>query len=274
MRKSLIALVFLLLCLLASPWLTPVKTQGIDHFVFSEIGTQAAGMSFNVTIMAQDSSGKLVTSYNGTPTLMCSAGSTNPSSTIGGFSSGVWTGAILVVTAGSGVTITATDGSHSGVSDRFTVNPIITVTQSAHGFITPQTTAVNYGTTQNFTITPLAGYFIDTVVVDGSSVAVPYTSGMLYSFSNVRESHSIAATFETANTTPPATSEIPTLAPIQTATPSQMSPPLPIPTTSSSQPTPTDQQQATEVPAQIFAMMITAMIATVGLVLFMLKKRR
>jgi len=63
-----------------------------------------------------------VTSYTGTPTLSVSTG-TISSTTSGVFSSGAWTGMVKVNSGGSGVTITATDGSHSGTSNSFTVNP-------------------------------------------------------------------------------------------------------------------------------------------------------
>ena len=50
----------------------------------------------------------------------------------------------------------------------------ISVTQVAHGTISPETTNVNYGGSQTFTITPQTGYHITDVIVDGASVgAVP-----------------------------------------------------------------------------------------------------
>ena len=83
----------------------------VDHFVFSSVGSQVAGTSFPITVTAVDASGATVTSYSGTPTLTYSAGSISPSSATGGFTAGVWSGLVMVTVAGSGVTITATDGS-------------------------------------------------------------------------------------------------------------------------------------------------------------------
>jgi YVTN family beta-propeller protein len=69
----------------------------------------------------------------------------------------------------------------------------ITVTQADHGTISPETTTVNYGDSQQFTITPRMGYHISSLVVDGSAVTVAST----YTFSNVQDDHSISASFTT-----------------------------------------------------------------------------
>jgi YVTN family beta-propeller protein len=72
---------------------------------------------------------------------------------------------------------------------------VITVTQSVNGVIAPSTTTVDYGSSQEFTITPHMGYHISSLVVDGSTGAVAST----YTFSNVQNDHSITAIF-TADT--------------------------------------------------------------------------
>lgn len=69
----------------------------------------------------------------------------------------------------------------------------ITVSQGAHGTIAPGTTTVNYGGSQEFTITPHMGYHISSLVVDGSAVTVAST----FTFSNVQNDRSITATFTT-----------------------------------------------------------------------------
>ena len=51
----------------------------------------------------------------------------------------------------------------------------ITVSQGDHGTISPATTTVNYGGSQEFTITPHMGYHISSLVVDGSAVPVALT---------------------------------------------------------------------------------------------------
>jgi hypothetical protein len=94
----------------------------LDHFMFNPVSAQTAGSAFSVTITAKDAYGDTVTSYSGTPALTYSAGSITPSSATGGFSNGVWTGAVTVTAAGSGVTLGVDDGSdHTGTSNSFTV---------------------------------------------------------------------------------------------------------------------------------------------------------
>jgi hypothetical protein len=186
----------------------------VDHFGFNDISSpQTAGTSFSVTITALDSSGNTVTSYSGTPTLTYSAGSISPSSATGGFSGGVWTGSVTVTVAGAGVIISATDGSYTGTSNSFTVNPTISASAGANGAISPTgSVAVNYGSSQTFAITPDTGYYIASLTVDGSSVAVASS----YTFSNVQAAHTITASFA-INTPTPTSTLTPT--PPLTATP-------------------------------------------------------
>ena len=95
----------------------------LDHFIFNTISSpQTAGSAFTTTITAKASNGNTVTSYTGRPTLSASTGTINPTMT-GAFSNGVWTGTITTTGAGSGITITATDSTHSGQSNSFTINP-------------------------------------------------------------------------------------------------------------------------------------------------------
>jgi hypothetical protein len=174
----------------SSAVLVTVNSALLDHFVFSPVGAQTVGTSFSVTVTAKDAYGNTITNYTGINTLSVSTGTISP--TIAGvFSSGVWTGSVTVTDAGSGVTVTATDGTHSGTSNSFTVNPVITVTQRPNGVIAPGTTNVNYGGTQAFTITPSTGYHIASLTVDDSAVAVASS----YTFSNVVASHNITATY-------------------------------------------------------------------------------
>jgi hypothetical protein len=92
-----------------------------------------------------------------------------------------------------------------------TVSPVwintraITVTQSAHGQISPGTSTVNYGSSQTFTITPNTGYYIASLTVDGS----PVTVASLYTFSNVLTSHTITATFTPTSTPTPSATTVP-----------------------------------------------------------------
>jgi hypothetical protein len=74
----------------------------------------------------------------------------------------------------------------------------ITVTQGAHGTISPGTTAVPNGTNQTFTVTPNDGYHTVQVIVDGSDFG-PAES---YTFLNVTTTHTLTATFA-LNPAPP-----------------------------------------------------------------------
>ena len=68
----------------------------------------------------------------------------------------------------------------------------ITASAGPHGSINPSgNVTVNQGSDISFTITPDAGYQIDDVLVDGSSVGAVSS----YTFTNVTEDHTISATF-------------------------------------------------------------------------------
>jgi len=115
-----------------------VNPAGLDHFVFSFVGDQSAGSAFTVTVMAKDKYENNVTGYIGTPSLAVSAGSISPS-IMNAFVNGVGSTLVTVNTAGSGVNITATDGSVSGVSNSFAVtnSPTSTPTPAPNSTPTP-----------------------------------------------------------------------------------------------------------------------------------------
>ena len=69
----------------------------------------------------------------------------------------------------------------------------ITASSGANGSISPSgSVVVNHGSNQTFTMTPAAGYDVDTVLVDGASVG----SVTSYTFSNVTAAHTISVTFK------------------------------------------------------------------------------
>jgi len=79
----------------------------------------------------------------------------------------------------------------------------ITTSAGANGSISPPSAIVSQGANQTFSITPSAGFVVDAVMVDGSSVGAINS----YTFSNVQANHSISATFKiggTACSAPPA----------------------------------------------------------------------
>ena len=98
-----------------------VNIPPLDHFIFSSIGPQTAGMSFSITIIAKDASNNTLTNFVGTNILNVSTGTISPSST-GAFSKGVWTGSVIVTGANSGVTLFTIGSSMTGTSNSFTVN--------------------------------------------------------------------------------------------------------------------------------------------------------
>ena len=113
-----------------------------DHFEFSSVGTQTAGTSFSITITAKDVYGNTVTGYVGTPSLTYSAGSISPN-VMGAFVGGVGSASVTVTAAGSGVTITAVDGTRAGASNSFAVTlaPTPTPSQTLSPTYTPSPTA-------------------------------------------------------------------------------------------------------------------------------------
>ena len=87
---------------------TKTWTAGaLDHFVFSPVSNQTAGVAFSITITAVDQYGNTVTSFTGTVTLSDLSGSISPDTT-GNFDAGVWTGNVTITTAYTADTITAT----------------------------------------------------------------------------------------------------------------------------------------------------------------------
>jgi len=95
----------------------------LTHFVFSSIGSQVPGTPFSITITAKDQYDVTLTTYSGTAALSVSGGLTiSPTSTTGGFSSGVWTGDVTLTGTGTGVHLTATDGLVTDDSITFDVN--------------------------------------------------------------------------------------------------------------------------------------------------------
>jgi hypothetical protein len=71
----------------------------------------------------------------------------------------------------------------------------ITASAGANGTITP-TASLNGGTSPAFSVTPNTGYYVVSVVVDGTTVASNLPSGgYSYTFSNLAANHTISATF-------------------------------------------------------------------------------
>jgi hypothetical protein len=111
----------------------------LDHFYFSSVDDQIAGSPFSITIAAKDLYNNTVVGYSGAPSLTCSAGSISPTA-MAVFAQGVGSDSVIVASAGSGVTITATDGSRSVTSNSFRVTNSPTPTPTLAPIITPSPT--------------------------------------------------------------------------------------------------------------------------------------
>jgi len=92
-----------------------------QRFVFTYITSpKIAGVSFSITVHAEDRYGNIVASYAGKATLTDMTGTISPTLT-DNFAAGIWTGNVTITKVQVEVTITATDGPISDTSDKFDV---------------------------------------------------------------------------------------------------------------------------------------------------------
>lgn len=93
-------------------------------------------------------------------------------------------------------TFTNVTANHT-ISATFKVKQFtITAGASANGTITPSgAVLVNYASDKTFTVTPSTGYVIEKIFVDGNSITITSPTGQNYDFNNVKENHTISATF-------------------------------------------------------------------------------
>ena len=98
-----------------------VNPVELDHFEFSAIGGQAAGIPFSITITAKNSQGKTVITYLDPNILSDTTGTVSPTST-GAFINGVWTGEVSISRVGQGVKIMTSGGGKAGQSNPFNVS--------------------------------------------------------------------------------------------------------------------------------------------------------
>jgi hypothetical protein len=122
------------------------------------------------------------------------------------------------VTVASSYTFSNVQADHIITATFAIMNFTLTVTQNVNGDISPGTTNVTYGASQTFSITPNTGYSISFLIVDGSSVQ-PTSS---YTFNNVKDSHSISATFALTSTSTPTPTSTSTPTPTSTASPTPL----------------------------------------------------
>jgi hypothetical protein len=141
------------------------------------------------------------------------------------------------LTVASSYTFSNVQADHIITATFAIMNFTLTVTQNVNGNISPGTTNVTYRASQTFSITPNTGYSIASLTVDGSSVQ----SMSSYTFNNVKDSHSISATFALTSPSTPTIAPITTLitAPTTTTTTTPTTTPGPTtPLTSTASPKP------------------------------------
>ncbi|MCI0693166.1 hypothetical protein L0337_14325 [candidate division KSB1 bacterium] len=98
-----------------------VIAGNLHHFAIATIPNQAAGVSFPITITAQDVNNNTVTGFGGAVTIAINSGSITPAIS-GAFASGVRVESVAVPAVGNNRIITVSDGSgHTGASNAFNV---------------------------------------------------------------------------------------------------------------------------------------------------------
>ncbi len=103
-----------------SPFNSIISAGSASSFNFENISSpQTAGESFEITITAEDGSENTASSYNGTANLSTTAGTISPEEA--NFSNGTATLNVIVSETGTNETISADDGSISGISNEFEV---------------------------------------------------------------------------------------------------------------------------------------------------------
>ncbi len=179
-----------------------VDAAGVASFTFATISSPqtAGGAGFNITITAKDVYDNVATGFTGSVNLSVNKGDVSPAVT-GSFTAGVLTNFnVTINTANTDIQITADDGSHTGTSNAFNVNPgpvasfsISSISTQAAG--EPFTLTVTAEDAQGNTATSFAGT-VD--ISDGTGTISPTTSG---SFSNGIWSGSVTITgTQTGNT--------------------------------------------------------------------------
>ncbi len=173
-----------------------VNPSVLDHFTFSTVSDQTVGSAFTITVTAEDAFNNAVTDYVGTPSLTVSAGSINPQ-TMPAFVSGVGSTSITINNAGSSLTITATDGTHTGGSNPFTItlNPTPTPTSSP-----TQTSTPTLSPTTKPTTTPASSSIIAPFVTTVPAITDNGTTINLEIRSNTNSSQISSATIITNQT--------------------------------------------------------------------------
>jgi hypothetical protein len=143
-------------------------------------------------------------------TITASAGANGSISPSGSISVNHGSNQSFTVTANTGYHIDSVivDGTNQGAISSFTFNNVtvnhtirsvfavnkytITASAGTNGAISPNgSVSVNYGSNQAFTMTPITGYHVDSVIVDG----VDQGPVVVYTFNNVTTNHTIRTVY-------------------------------------------------------------------------------
>ncbi len=103
---------------------TVVYDNDVHHFTFGSIAaSQVANQPFAASVSARDVNSVTITSYNGAVNLTASgaAGALVVAPAVVTLSSGSWSGTLAITAPGTGVAVTATAGTATGVSNSFAV---------------------------------------------------------------------------------------------------------------------------------------------------------
>ena len=98
-------------------------------------------------------------------------------------------GVAVAVTSPSGQTYQfCSISADSSLNATFAINTyVISVNQTVNGVIAPSAAIVDCGANSSFTVTPDIGYYLTSIIVDGSLVAVTSPSGQTFCFTDVRQ---------------------------------------------------------------------------------------
>lgn len=111
--------------------------------------------------------------------------------------------------SGSALSTTYSPTQTRTIYAKWTLQKVITVTQTSNGTISPSTTSVDAGANATFTFTPSPGYEVSSIIVDGASISSTGTPNLNalqsaiidgYTFSNVTSDKSISATYSPLST--------------------------------------------------------------------------
>ncbi len=171
-----------------------------DHTIYAAFEANEYTVTVNQPANGTITPGTMAVQYGATPAFVITpdAGYNVTAITVNGSNvmssatqeNGIYTYTFPAINANQTINATMT-------AKTYTIN----ASAGANGSITPSgSTTVNFGATQLYTIVPSAGYVVDNVTVDGIAMGA-LTS---YVFTNVTASHTISATFKTAECEVPA----------------------------------------------------------------------